>query len=91
MRERRRLLWGSPFFGLTEEYKLKLHELIFDLCYFGKIEYDAIYSMPIQYRTFYVHKLINIKEKEKGQYNSSAGDNDMSPKQKIVRGPSIQR
>jgi hypothetical protein len=47
--------------------------------------------MPVQYRTFYVHKLIKIKEKEKSQNNSSSGNTDMSPKQKIARGPSIQR
>ena len=79
-----------PFFGLTDEYKVKLHELIFDLCHYGKIEYDAIYSMPVQYRMFYIRKLMNIKDKEKHQADMSSGKND-APSQKVVKGPAINR
>ena len=80
--------WGCPFFGLTD--KIQLHELIFDLCYYGHIEYDSIYSMPVQYRNFYVKKLMNLKEREKSQYDSLSSKNNSSS-QTLARGPSINR
>jgi len=90
-RKRRTFLWEHPFFGLTDEYKSQLHELIFDLCHFGHFGYDSVYSMPVQYRTFYIRKLIKVKQDEKSQYdkqsrqsNTSSGDN-----KKIHRGPAI--
>ena len=89
--ERRRLLWEFPFFGLTDEYKVQLHELVFDLCHYGKLGYDSVYAMPVQYRSFYIRKLGNMKEKERKQYESASGKNEATPDQKIVRGPSIQR
>lgn len=79
-----------PFFGLTNEYKVQLHELIFDLCHYGKLGYDAVYSMPVQYRSFYIRKLVNMKEQERREYDKSQGMNDAQP-QKIVRGPAINR
>jgi hypothetical protein len=46
--------------------------------------------MPVQYRNFYVHKLVNMKEKEKRQYDMVAGKAEMpSSTQQIVRGPAI--
>ena len=87
--ERRRPRWGCPFFGLADDYKIQMHELIFDLCHYGKLGYDAVYSMPVQYRTFYIKKLVNIKEKEKRAYESS-GKNESTP-QKVVKGPGIGR
>jgi len=90
LNERRRLRWEYPFFGLTDEYKVQLHEIIFDLCHFGKLGYDAVYSMPVQYRSFYVRKLINVKEKEKRQYDASSGKTEATP-QKIAKGPAINR
>src|ERR1035437_9572314 len=65
LKGRNRLRWEYPFFGLTPEYKVQLHELIFDLVHYGQIEYFAVYDMPVQYRMFYIRKLINIKDKEK--------------------------
>ena len=88
MRERRRLLWGRPFFGLNSEYKAHLHELIFDLTYYGKLEYFAVYEMPVQYRSFYYRKLINIREKEQGEYDKANGLSE-APSSKIARGPGV--
>ncbi len=83
-------LWEYPFFGLTDNYKIQLHEILFDLCHFGKLEYDAVYSMPVQYRTFYIRKLSNVKEKEKAAYDSM-GKQQASPSQGLARGPAINR
>ena len=75
-----------PFFGLTDNHQVQLHELIFDFCYYGKISYDSVYTMPVQYRSFYVKKLINMKEKEKG-----VGQDSAPPKSNIVKGPPINK
>jgi len=89
MSERRRRLWAYPFFGLTDNYKVNLHELIFDLVHYGKIEYFAVYEMPVQYRTFYIKKLININEKERAKVENT-GKSDV-PSSKVVKGPPISR
>lgn len=81
-------MWA--FFGLTDNYKIQLHELIFDLAHYGNIEYFAVYEMPVQYRTFYVRKLVNLKEKEKSHYESAKGKNDAQPQQ-MAKGPAINR
>ena len=78
-----------PFFGLTDEYKGKLHEVLFDLTHFGNFEYESVYGMPVQYRQFYIRKLINIKEKEKEQMDKDTKTPSQS--KSIARGPQIQR
>ena len=80
-----------PFFGLTDEYQVYLHETIFDLCHYGKLQYDAVYSMPVQFRNFYLKKLSNIKEKERGELDKAAGLNQASPTSKVVKGPQLNR
>lgn len=92
MKGRRRLLWEFPFFGLTPEYKGQLHDLVFDLVHYGKIEYFAAYDMPVQYRMFYIRKLISIKEKEKNDIEKASSSAREAPSQgKIVKGPSVNR
>ena len=85
---RRKPQWGYPFFGLTDNYRLQLHELIFDLVHYGKFQYDAVYSMPVQYRNFYVKKLGNTKEKERQQMDKASGKTD-GASSKMARGPAI--
>ena len=66
-----------PFFGLTTEYKLGLHEEIFSLCYFGKggFTWNEVYELPIHLRRFYIQqvsKAIEEKNKaEKSEYSKS--------------------
>jgi hypothetical protein len=70
---RRKRLWVLAFFGLADEYKIYLHESLFNLVHFGNFDYDAVYSMPVQYRNFYIKKLINIKEKENAEIDKAQG------------------
>lgn len=46
--------------------------------------------MPVQYRTFYIRKLVNSKEKERDQYEAASRKQESSPS-KIARGPSVKR
>lgn len=78
-----------PFFGLTDEYKVNLHELIYDLANIGKLGYDAVYTMPVHYRSFYIRKLTRDKEKEKAAYEKAQGMQDGASSSKIVKGPQI--
>ena len=82
--------WGYPFFGLTDSYRVYLHELIFNLVHFGKFQYDAVYSMPVQYRTFYIGKLGNTKEKERREMEKSPG-NSPAASSALARGPAVSR
>jgi hypothetical protein len=91
LNEGRKRRWAYPFFGLTDEYKVHLHDLIFDLCHYGNIEYNSVYSMPVQYRTFYIRKLSSIKEKERTEYDRASGKQEATPTSKVVRGPAIER
>jgi len=55
------------FFGITAEYKQKLHTEIFDLLYCskGSFNHSDIYNMPIALRTFYIKRLLYHLEEEK--------------------------
>lgn len=59
-----------PFFGLTTEYKLGLHEEIFSLCYYGKggFTWDEVYGLPIHLRRFYIQQVSKaIEERNKAE------------------------
>lgn len=91
--ERRKRLWACPFFGLTDEYKVLLHELIYDLASIGHLGYDAVYTMPVHYRTFYIRKVNNDKQKEKDKHESAMRmqNEAASSTSKVARGPAIER
>lgn len=54
------------FFGVTLEYKEKLHEQIFDFIYYSKggFTYSDVYKMPISIRALYMGKLAKILEEK---------------------------
>jgi len=53
------------FFGLTQEYKVLLHDEIFDLCNHGNgFTFNEVFQMPIWVRKYFLNKLIDIKQKE---------------------------
>lgn len=60
------------------------------MVYHGHIEYFAVYNMPVQYRTFYARKLVNIKEKEESSMNKASGKHDAQPT-RVVKGPAINQ
>lgn len=59
-------LWEHPFFGLTPEYKVRIHQEIFELSYFseGAVNVSIAYDLPVHIRNFYYKQLANIKERE---------------------------
>lgn len=53
-------IFDYKFFGITEDYKQKLHTEIFDFIYEckGAITFNDVYSMPVSIRNFYISRLI---------------------------------
>jgi hypothetical protein len=60
--------------------------LIWDLCKAGRLGYDAVYSLPVHYRTFYYKKLIKDMEREKAAYDTASGKQELG-KKSMSRGP----
>ena len=88
LNERRRPRWVRPFFGLTDKYQIQLHSLLFDLS--DRIEWMTLYEMPVHYRNFCIRKLLNVREKEKEQYDKALGKQELgSSNNQMVRGPAI--
>lgn len=51
----------------------------------------SVYEMPVQYRIFYINKLINTKEKEREEMDKAQGKVSATPSQKVVKGPVVGR
>jgi hypothetical protein len=47
--------------------------------------------MPIQYRSFYLRKLVNIQEKQKREYEKQSGAVEAQPQSKVVKGPGVNK
>ena len=57
---------GSTFFTLPADYKIQLHEEIFNLAYYsqGGFTQDIAYNLPVYLRRFYLRKLVDVRKKE---------------------------
>ena len=62
-----------------------IHEQVFQLAYYseGAFNQDIVYNLPTHLRMFYIRKLIEVKEKEKDEYEKSSGKSS----NKIARPP----
>ncbi len=60
-------------FGLAPEYKVSLHEEIFNLCYYsnGGFSQSEVYALPTYLRRFYLKKLLDAKKQEVEQQESA--------------------
>lgn len=88
-KEGRKPRWGSPFFGLTSDYQIQLHTLLHDLNYIGHLSWEIAYEMPIQYRNFYVRRLMHNQEKERREHEAAARGN-IPEKKSLPRGPMVK-
>ena len=64
---------ASIFSGLPPNYRLTVHQNIFDLIHFGKgFTWDDAYNLPVFIRTFYIKNIEKvIKAKNKAQEKAS--------------------
>ena len=56
---------GSPFFGLTSEYRTSLFTQIHDLVHHGGggFLHSEVYNMPVWLRTFHIQKINEYNQK----------------------------
>ncbi|WWT39326.1 hypothetical protein [Microcystis phage Mel-JY01] len=66
------------FFGLSNEYRLALHDEIFSLCFHGAggFEFNSVYNMPIMLRRYYIKKIIEYKKEQNKQIEASQSNNN---------------
>lgn len=83
--------WVLTSFGLPPEYKVSLHEELFNLCYYsnGAFSHTRAYNLPVFLRRFYIKKLSDTKKQEADQ-NESASKPQKNAGPKIDR-PGIRR
>ena len=83
----------GPFFGLTDDYQIRLHELISELGKTYNFTHDDWYSMPIQLRTFYARKAVRDNEQEKEKLESARAQAEASQNRssQFPRGPAVDR
>jgi hypothetical protein len=83
---------GPPFYGLTltPEDKLRVHQEIFKLAYYGQgFDHDTVYSMPVYLRYFNLKML--MEEKKAEQEAAKNQEQSMAPKPKGVARPNIKK
>lgn len=91
MRRGWRCHWVWTSFGLAPEYRIAIHEEVFNLCYYsnGAFTHREAYSLPVFLRRFYIKKLADAKKQEAEQHENAAKGNK-GGKPKIDR-PGISR
>ena len=64
-----RLIWALTFFGLTQEYRLQMHKVIFSMIYHGKggFTFQDLYNMPVFLRGFYLKEMNDAVEKHNAE------------------------
>ena len=80
--------WRLTFFGLSPNDKPKIHEQIFQMCYYGEggFTHSEVYGMPTYLRQFYYKKLVDSKQEEKKQIDKSK-----APSKKGINRAGIRR
>lgn len=73
---------GLTFFGLTSEYKLDIHKVLFTLGYYsnGAFTHSELYNMPVYLRTFYLQQLEQAKKEEADAMESASKKGKTSSK-----------
>ena len=69
-RQRWRFQSPSDFFGLQPDYKLRVHEEIFQLILHSKggFSFSEVYNLPIYLRTFYLKRLQKFYKTEADEF-----------------------
>ena len=77
--------WMSHSFGLTQEYKLAMHDEVFSLVYYGKggFTISDVRDLPVYIRRFFLRRVKEEVDKhnkaERDAYNSSSSKTPKMP------------
>jgi hypothetical protein len=75
---------------LNPEDKVRIHQEIFKLCYYGVgFTHDEVYSMPVYLRYFNLRSLMEEKKAEADA--AKRQDKDFTPTAKPVARPNIKK
>jgi Asp-tRNA(Asn)/Glu-tRNA(Gln) amidotransferase A subunit family amidase len=68
--------WASPFFGLTDEYKIVTYQQIYDL---ERFTFSELYSMPVYMRNFYFRYASKRQEDQRRADDKARGATEGTP------------
>lgn len=79
----------QTFFGFSPEDRVKLHESLFDLIWYGQGRWDweTLYTMPVYLRRFWIKKINKITEDQRVALEKQRSKQQFKQKPKIVKSP----
>lgn len=79
----------QTFFGFKPEDRVKLHESLFDLIWFGQGRWDweTLYTMPVYLRRFWIKKINKLTEDQRAALEKQRSKQQFKQKPKIVKSP----
>lgn len=80
---------AQTFFGFKPEDRVKLHESLFDLMWYGQGRWDweTLYTMPVYLRRFWIKKINKITEDQRAALEQQRSKQQFKQKSKIVKSP----
>jgi len=79
----------QTFFGFKPEDRVKLHESLFNLVWFGagRWDWETLYTMPVYIRRFWIKKINKMNEEAEQRAEQLQAKQQTKRKQKIVKSP----
>jgi len=79
----------QTFFGFKPEDRVKLHESLFNLIWYGagRWDWETLYTMPVYIRRFWIKKINKMNEEAEQRAEQLQAKQQAKRKQKIVKSP----
>jgi hypothetical protein len=79
----------QTFFGFKPEDRVKLHESLFNLVWYGagRWDWETLYTMPVYIRRFWIKKINKMNEEAEQRAEQLQAKQQAKRKQKIVKSP----
>ena len=79
----------QTFFGFKPEDRVKHHESLFNLLWFGagRWDWETLYNMPVYLRRFWIKKINKMTEEANSRAEQQKSKQQAKRAQKIVKSP----
>jgi len=79
----------QTFFGFKPEDRVKHHESLFNLLWFGagRWDWETLYNMPVYLRRFWIKKINKMTEEAQAQAEQQRSKQQAKRARKIVKSP----
>ena len=67
---------ASPFFGLTDEYIVSVHQQMFKM---ERFSFHELYTLPIYKRNFFIRLAVKQQEEERKSMDKARGVSEGTP------------